>query len=206
MTPQAVGWPSNILILGKHSGRHGLKKRYEDLGYRLTDAELKRLYPKVMDLADKKKEVFDEDLLALLEEERKEIEQYYQLSSLQVVSNSGGVSTATVRLKEGRQEKLDSATADGPVAAAFTTLGRITGIPAKLLDYSVTAVTRGRDAMGEVHVRVDLGDRTVLGTSFSTDILEASAKAYINALNKYMVWKKERKARGRAKKKSSAKG
>ncbi len=199
MTPQAVGWPSNIFILGKHSGRHGLRKRYEDLGYTPTDAELSRLYPKVMALADKKKEVFDEDLLALLEEERQQLEERYQLSFLQVVSSSGGVATATVKLKEGKKEILDSASADGPVAATFNTLGRITGIPAKLMDYSVNAVTRGKDAMGEVHVTLDLGDRTVLGKSFSTDILEASAKAYLNALNKYMAWKKERKKKPSAK-------
>jgi len=185
MTPESVGRPASSLVMGKHSGRHGLRKRYQELGYQLSDDQLNEVYGRFTALADKKKEVFDEDLLAILSEESRSVEEAVKLDYFQTVSGDHTVPTATVKLRVGERTVLDSATGDGPIDALFNTISRITDTQGKLLDYSVQSVTQGKDAIGEVFVKVNFDGLTVIGRASSTDIIEASAKAYINALNKY---------------------
>ena len=192
MTPQDVGRESSHLILGKHSGRHGLRKRCTELGYKLSGEELEKLYERFMALADKKKEVFDEDLVALLEDELASGEKVYELDYLHTISGSNTLPTATVRLREGNKVMLDSATGDGPVDATYRAIERITGVPGKLLEYSINAVTKGTEALGEAHVKIDFNGAQVAGRASSTDIIEASAKAYINALNRFILQSRRR--------------
>ena len=187
MTPESVGVPQSSIVLGKHSGRAGLLARCEALGFKLTDEELKRVYDRFIDLADKKKDVTDEDLAALVEDVLDLVEEVYQLEYLQTTSGNKTEATATMRLRYGDESILDSNVGDGPVDAAYKTIERITGVSGQLLEYSVTAVTIGKDAMGEALVKVKFEDDVVAGHGLSTDVIEASAKAYLNALNKWLT-------------------
>jgi len=182
MTPESVGIKERALIVGKHSGRHALRKRYETMGYQLSKEELERAYLLFKNLADKKKTVFDEDLIALLRDESSEVPETFSLEYIQTIS--GPVPTATVKLTQKGESIIDSATGDGPVDAAYKAIDRITKIPGTLLDYSISSVSRGKDAIGEVFVRVVFGGGFVVGKAASTDVIEASVKAYLNALNK----------------------
>jgi 2-isopropylmalate synthase len=191
MTPESVGVPSSTLVLGKHSGRHALKDRIRALGFDLDDDVLSRVFEKFKKLADKKKEVFDEDLIIIAEEELMAVPRAFELDYIQTTSGNKVLPTATVCLKRGEEVFQDSAIGDGPVEASYNVIDRITGFPGKLLSYQIRAVTQGREALGEVTVKVEFNGVTVLGRGASTDIVEASVKAYINAVNKY-VYKKER--------------
>ena len=191
MTPESVGVPSSRLVLGKHSGRHALKERLASLGFDLDDETLGRVFDKFKVLADKKKEVFDEDLIIIAEEELMAVPRAFELDYIHTTAGNKVLPTATVRLKRGEEAFQDSAIGDGPVEASYNAIDRITGVPGKLLSYQIRAVTHGREALGEVTVKVKFNSITVLGRGSSTDIIEASVKAYINAVNKY-VYKKER--------------
>ncbi len=191
MTPESVGVPSSTLVLGKHSGRHALKGRIRALGFDLDDDVLSRVFEKFKKLADKKKEVFDEDLIIIAEEELMAVPRAFELDYIQTISGNKVLPTATVCLKRGEEVFQDSAIGDGPVEASYNVIDRITGFPGKLLSYQIRAVTQGREALGEVTVKVEFNGVTVLGRGASTDIVEASVKAYINAVNKY-AYKKER--------------
>lgn len=185
MTPQSVGIVSSTLVLGKHSGRHALRNKFEELGYQLSKEELERAYFFFTKLADQKKEIYDEDLITIIQDGMKLIPDTY---SLKYVHSSGGnqeISSAVVKLLRGEEEILiESAHGDGPVDASYKAIDRITGLSGKLLEYSVTSVSRGRDALGEVFVHVDFGERTYSGKAASVDIIDASARAYLNAVNK----------------------
>ena len=184
MTPQSVGIPSSQLILGKHSGRHALKSKLQELGYDLNKEELDRAYFFFTKLADRKKEVYDEDLIAIMHDGIKLIPDTY---SLKYVFSAGGnqqVSSAVVKLARGEETFTDSAHGDGPVDACYKAIDRITGIQGKLQEYSINSVTRGKDAIGEVFVHVEFGKESYSGKGASTDIIDASARAYLNALNK----------------------
>ena len=187
MRPEWVGRSDSTLVLGKHSGRHGLRKRYSELGYELTEEQLNEVYPRFLRVADKKKEVFDDDLLAILADELKSHAQRYQLEYLHITSGSHTIPTATVKLKDGERTLMETGNGDGPVDATFNAIGKITQLPGKLLDYSVQSVTRGKEALGEVFVKVDFGGKVTVGKGASTDIIEASAKAYLDALNKHLA-------------------
>jgi len=186
MTPEDIGRTSSELVLGRHSGRHGLRKRCEELGYRLPDEALDDVYQKFIVLTDKKKEVYDEDLLVLLEEEIESAPEVYRLEYLQTTAGSATVPTATVRLAKGEESWLDSAVGDGPVDAAYRTVERITGVSGRLLDYSIRSVTKGKDALGEVFVTVEFDGAVIVAHGSSTDVIEASVIAYLNALNKFL--------------------
>ncbi len=186
MTPESVGVPKSSIVLGKHSGKHGLSSRCEALGFRLSDGELKEVYKKFIDLADKKKEITDEDLSAIVEDILDLVEEVYILEYLQTTSGSNTKATATIQLRKNGDSVLDSAVGDGPVDAAYKAIERITGISGKLLEYSINAVTIGKDAMGEAFVKVQFNGDAVAGRGLSTDIIEASAKAFLNALNKWL--------------------
>jgi len=186
MAPESVGVPKSSIVLGKHSGKHGLSARCEAIGFTLNDEQLKEVYNKFIDLADKKKEVTDEDLSAIVEDVLGLIEEVYVLEYLQTTSGSNTKATATVQLRTNGDAVLDSAVGDGPVDAAYKTIERITGISGKLLEYSINAVTIGKDAMGEAFVKVQFQEDSVTGHGLSTDIIEASVKAFLNALNKWL--------------------
>jgi len=186
MKPEDVGRASSELVLGRHSGRHGLRKRCEELGFRISDEALDELYRRFTALTDKKKEVYDEDLLVLLEEEVESAPEVYHLDYLQTTAGNATVPTATVRLTKGEQSWLDSSVGDGPVDAAYRAVERITNVGGRLLDYSLRSVTKGKDALGEVFVTVQFDESVIVGHASSTDVIEASVKAYLNALNKFL--------------------
>lgn len=183
MTPQSVGIKHSTLVLGKHSGRHALKQRYAELGYTLTDKELEKAYVVFTKIADEKKQIFDDDLVAILQDELSNLEETYTLETLQVTSGLNIVPTATVGLKKGDEFFQDSATGDGPVDASYRAIERITGIGVDLLDYSIKSVAWGRDAIGEVFVKIAIDGYVFNGRSASTDVIAGSVKAYLNAIN-----------------------
>ena len=184
MRPEDVGVPESRLVLGKHSGRHALRDRVMALGYRLSAAKLDQVYERFTVLADKKKEVFDADLLALVEQQMSEAPALFQLESFHVSSGNTTIPTATVVLQTVDGVKQDAACGDGPVDAVYKTIDRITGISGKLVDYTIRAVTSGKDAMGEVVLSADFDGRRYSGRASSTDIIQASAEAYLNAVNR----------------------
>jgi len=184
ITPQTVGMPSNHIVLGKHSGRHALAKRFEDLGYRLTKPEIERAYQLFCQLADRKKQVFDEDLLGIVNEGFDHIPETFGLKLFQSVSTSEGRSTATVELEKDGQVFHDSATAEGPCDAAFRAVDRITGAPGTIADFSVHTVGPGTDGVAEVSIRARFEGREFTGKSASHSVVEAAARAYLQAANK----------------------
>jgi 2-isopropylmalate synthase len=192
MTPESVGLKANILVLGKHSGRHAFKKRLVELGYELDDEMLNRAFERFKALADLKKEVFDEDLDAIVaDEEVMRSTEKYKLSHITVTCGSFAVATATVQMEIDGTPVRTAELGDGPVDATLKAIKKLTKTRAKLQQYNVGSITGGTDAQGEVTVRLAEGERTVIGKGSSTDIIEASAKAYIHALNR-LNFKKEK--------------
>ncbi len=192
MTPSDVGWAESRNVLGKHSGRHAYKTRLEELGYRLTEEELNISFGKFKTLCDKKKEIYDEDLEAIVEDQLENTEQLFRIKSLQVVASTHGVPMATVTLVDSSGEEItDAATGDGPIDAMFAVIQRITHISAQLVNYQVRSVTAGKDAQGEAVVELTHSERKVRGRGVSTDILEASAKAYLAAINRIRTLQKK---------------
>jgi len=187
MTPQEIGVPESRLVLGKHSGRHAFSKRLEDLGYRLPADVIDTLFAKFKDLADKKKNVYDEDIEALTEEKIANASELFHLSYLHTSAGNTTVPTATLKVKKGDQEIQEAATGDGPVDAVFNAIDRATGFKGKLVNYTLKALTQGRDAQGEVTVIVTTHGDEAHGRGVSTDIIEASAKAYLNGVNKLLL-------------------
>ncbi len=192
MTPQSVGIKHSTLVLGKHSGRHALKQRYAELGYELTNDDLEEVYRTFCAVADQKKDILDDDLIAMLEDRGHTAEEVYQLENIQVFSGTNLRPTATVEIRYHDKRFVDSATGDGPVDAAYKAIERITGITGKLTEYSIKSVTFGHDAIGEVFVRVDFDGVHFNGRAVSTDVITGSAKAYLEALNRAMMAKKRR--------------
>ena len=195
MTPQEIGVPESRLVLGKHSGRHAFKKRLEDLGYNLSPEAIDGLFAKFKDLADKKKSVYDEDIEALIEEKIAASSEIYHLTYLHTSAGTTTLPTATLRLKKGEEESEEAATGDGPVDAVFNAIDRATGFKGKLENYSLKALTQGKDAQGEVTVTVSTNGDEAHGRGVSTDVIEASAKAYVNAVNKLMLKHKAKSAK-----------
>ena len=186
MRPEEVGVPKTDLVLGKHSGRHALRDRVTELGYHLTDDQMEGLFGDFKTLADKKKEIYDEDLVVLIERYIQDVTAHWQLVSLHTVAGTDILPTATVRIRRpDGQIVQDAAIGDGPVDAIFKAVERVTGVAANLREFSVRGVTAGKDAQGEVslELEVESDDSTFRGRAASTDIIEASAQAYINAVN-----------------------
>ena len=198
MTPESVGVPKSQLVLGKHSGRHAFKKRLQELGAELTEEDLNKAFGRFKDLCDRKKEVFDEDLLALVEDERLATSEGYILEHLQFTSGTNIVPTATVRLKLQEELRQESGWGDGPVDAAYKAIDLITKIPGKLLEYQIRAITAGKDALGEVTTAVEIEGERVVGKGSSTDVIEASVRAYLNAINKVVARRGHGKQSGEA--------
>lgn len=191
MTPESVGVNKTMIVLGRHSGRHGLKKRLEELGYSLNEDEIDKIYKSFLDLADKKKEVYDDDLRILMGDEVLKDSDLYVLKYLNVISGTNSIPTATVTILRSGNELSDSATGDGPIDALFNAIDRAIEKKYKIESYNVRSVTSGRQALGEVNVRMIIEDKRFNGRGVSTDILEASAKAYLSALNQYEHYKLE---------------
>jgi 2-isopropylmalate synthase len=185
MDPRDIGLPENKLVLGKHSGRHAFKQRVVDLGYAVDDAAIERAFDAFKSLADKKKDVYDEDLEALLDQELQTNRDLWELDRMQVSSGTNMIATATVVLRDSSgMTKMDAATGDGPIDAVYSALQRITGVTVTLEDYTTRAVTSGKEAQGEVTVSLRHRDRTVRGRGLSTDVIEAAARAYLSAINR----------------------
>lgn len=192
MTPESVGLEKSNLVLGKHSGRHAFRKRLEDMGYTLSDKKLDGIFQKFKELADKKKQVFDEDIAALVEDEfAHTFHETFRLLYFHVASGNCAIPTATIKIaKVGTKKSAETivqeaACGDGPIDAAYKAIDKITGIKCKLDDFSLRAVSGGKDAVGEVTIKVEAeGKGVVMGRGTSTDIVEASVKAYMNAMNK----------------------
>lgn len=185
MRPEDVGVPRTELVLGKHSGRHALRRRLEELGYHPTDAQLDAVFEDFKILADKKKDIYDGDLEALVERQIRAKPETWQLIALHTSAGTGVIPTATLRIRRvGGEEYQDAATGDGPIDAVFRTLERISGIEAELTDFQVRSISGGKDAQGEVTVEVTWGGVVYRGRGVSTDIIEASARSYLAVLNK----------------------
>jgi 2-isopropylmalate synthase len=187
--PADVGAGGSAIVLTARSGRHALRHRLEELGYTLPEAEFERVHTAFLDVADKKKEVYDEDLDALVGESERTLDETYHLEHVQVTSGEPGIPTATVELvtREG-EHLIDSSHGTGPVDAVYKAINRIVHVPNDLTEFAVQAVTRGIDALGEVTIRVTAEDGTVYtGRGAHSDIIVASAKAYTNALNRLLA-------------------
>jgi 2-isopropylmalate synthase len=190
MTPETVGVNRTKIVLGRHSGRHGLKSRLFELGYHPDEADLQKAYEAFLEIADKKKEVFDDDLRVLMGDEIYKDDELYSLKYLQVNSGTGTIPTATVQILFGEQVVQESSPGDGPVDAVFNAIERALGIKPTVESYNVRSVTSGRQALGEAIVRIREGENSFNGRGTSTDIIEASAKAFLQAINHYLVFKK----------------
>jgi 2-isopropylmalate synthase len=191
MDPLTIGWPSgNGVVLGKLSGRAGLRSRLEELGYKLEKNELDLAFESFKALADKKREISDRDLEALMSEHlRADVEQYsYALDQVQVACGDHEIPTATVRLIGPNNEVyVDACTGTGPVDAVYKAINRIIGVSNTLCEFTVNSITEGVDALGEVTIRIQNKDRIYVGRASDTDIIVASAKAYMNALNRLIT-------------------
>ncbi len=184
MTPESIGLTQNRMILGKLSGKHAFEERLKELGYSLSQDEIAKAFEKFKQLADKKKEVTDRDIEALAGENVLEVAEIYNLDSFQINSGNKTISTAMVSLIRNGNVITEAATGDGPVDAAFNAIERASGVSLELEDYGLRAVTEGKDALGEVTVKVLRNDNRFIGRGISTDIMEASVKAYLNAINR----------------------
>ncbi len=184
MTPQSVGISDTHIVLGKHSGRHAIANRLKEMGYGMSDEEINRIFVRFKELADVKKEVFDEDLEAIVYEESLRHEEKYRFLYLNVVSGNAAVPTATMQMEVDGQMVQEAGFGVGPVDATFAAIRKITKTDYPLLKFAVNAITGGTDAQGEVTVQLKFNGRSAVGRGAHPDILVASAKAYINALNR----------------------
>ena len=192
MTPETVGIPRSHLVLGKHSGRHAFKERLKELGYELTKEELDAAFRRFKKMADRKKVVYDEDLVALVEDEIFRVPDKYKLLHLNVQSGTVTVPTATVQMEVDGKVVLEAGFGNGPVDAVYKTITKITRFKGTLVNYSVSSITGGTDAQGEVTVKIEEDGITAIGQGAHTDILIASARAFVNALNKLEYMKGRR--------------
>ncbi|MRN51934.1 2-isopropylmalate synthase [Paenibacillus monticola] len=191
MTPETIGLKESKLVLGKHSGRHAFRDKISDLGYDVSEEELNAAFAKFKDLADKKKEVSDEDILALIEEKLIDTPEVFRLQTIYVTYGNEATPTAKVIINGPEEQPIVAvAEGNGSVDAIYNAIDKATGEEVTLGDYSIKAVSRGKDAQGEVHVVLSQGEVAAQGRGLSTDILEASARAYLNALNKLLEKRK----------------
>ncbi|MEM6749653.1 MAG: 2-isopropylmalate synthase [Planctomycetota bacterium] len=185
MDPRDIGVPESQLVLGKHSGRHALADRVRSLGYAIDDEKLEKVYERFKALADRKKDVYDEDIEALVDQEMETDSNLWALGPFTVTAGSDDTAMALVELVDGSGERRrEAAYGDGPIDACFTAIQMITGIVATLEDYATRAVTRGKDAQGEAQVALLHHGRTVRGRGVSTDVIEAAVLAYVSAMNR----------------------
>ena len=187
MSPEDLGIKQHSIVLTARSGRAALKHRLGELGFSLQPEIFERVYNRFIDVADRKKEIASQDLQSIVEIEISKVPETYTMHSLQIMSGTKMVPLASVTLKRDGQLFTDAATGNGPVDAAFNGIERIIGVSGKLRDYDLKAVTMGRDALGEAMVRVQIGETIYSGIGTSPDVIEASARAYLNAYNRYFA-------------------
>lgn len=185
--PQDVGFFGEGLVLGKHSGRHAFVERLKQLGFHLSGQQLEKIFIRFKQLADKKKNIFDDDLMTIVEDEIKVVKPLWKLMSFQVNSGTDILPQAKVCLKKKGKIFTAVSSGDGPVDACCRAVDKISGIKGELLDYRLEAVTRGKDAVGEVNLKIKIRDKIITARGSSTDIIEASLLAYLNAVNKYAL-------------------
>jgi len=190
MEPEIVGLSTNRLVLGKHSGRHAFRQKLAALGYDLSENDLNRVFERFKELADKRKEILDEDIEVLVAEEILRVPDKFQLDYLNVVSGTVAVPTATVKLKIEGHDAQGAGFGVGPIDATFNTIAKMTGTRSRLVRFSINAISGGTDAQGEVTVRLQENGLVALGKGADPDIFIASAKAYINGLNRLEYLKK----------------
>ncbi len=203
MDPQSVGWGQTELPLTKHSGRAAVASRLKEKGFKMTEEETSAIFARFKEIGDKKKFVYDDDLVSLVEGQITEVPETWSLDYISVSTGNTTVPTATVRLRfattasAAAKSKIchqDASIGDGPVDAALKAIDRLTNTTGRLMDYSLRAVTQGMDALGEVTLKVDFGDGNLTpGKGASTDIIEASARAYLNAVNRHLLAAREKK-------------
>lgn len=187
MTPESVGLTTNVMVLGKHSGRHAFEERLNSLGYNLSKEELDSAFKKFKEIADKKKEVFNSDIEAIVAKESVQVPKIYRLKRFVINSGNTITATASVILNKGEKEIEKVSTGDGPVDAAFKAIEKIVSMKLKLEDYSIQSVTEGKDALGDAVVKLSNGNGKIYsGRGLSTDVIEASVYAYVNAVNKML--------------------
>jgi 2-isopropylmalate synthase len=184
MRPEDIGIDESRVVLTARTGRHGLRHRLEEMGYTLSEDELEKAYVMFLAVADKKHEVFDEDLAAIISDEIHAIEQVHVLEYLHVACGTGTLPTASVKIRTQDQIRQAAACGDGPIDAAYEAIRDATGLSPKLENYSIRAITGGKEALGEATVRISENGRIFTGRGISTDIIEASAKAYVDAINR----------------------
>ena len=187
MTPESIGRNDSRLVLGKTSGRHAVRSRLEELGFELDNDDFALVFAAFKELADKKKDVSDGDLEAIVSQHMVRTPEMYQLVRVQVVTGNDSVPTATVQLRTEDEVLEDAAIGDGPVDAVVRAISRITGVEARLTEYTLQAITPGVEAQGEVTLRIASEGHTFIGRGTSTDIVVASAAAYLNAVNKVLA-------------------
>ncbi|NQS88485.1 hypothetical protein HQ584_01665 [Patescibacteria group bacterium] len=186
MIPSSIGLKESDLILGKLSGKHAFQERLEKLGFQLSASQLKKAFDSFKELADKKREIFDEDLIFIVEEQTLQMPEVYSLEYIHIVTGNKILPTATVKIKKKDHIFQEAACGDGPIDAAYRAIDKVCGLNLTLVDYSIQSLTKGKDALGEVRVKVKGKDTLVSGRGASTDIIEASAKAYLNAINRWL--------------------
>lgn len=185
MDAQSIGLNDNQIVLGKHSGRHAFRTRLQELGFELSETDLNKAFLRFKEVADKKKEISDWDIEAIVNDEIQQAPELFRLELVQVSCGDHASPTATVTLRNPEGEELsDAAIGTGPVDAIYQAINRVTNIPNELIEYSVQSVTAGIDAIGEVTIRLRHGERIYSGHAANTDIIVASAQAYVNALNR----------------------
>ena len=184
MHPEDIGFPKSKIKLTARSGRHAVRHRLEEVGYRISQPEMELVYKRFLTEADKILEVSDEILRAIVEDELHNIPEFYHLEYLHASSGSGTIPTATVRIKIGDEIKQEASCGDGPVDATYKAINRIVDTHIQLIDYSIKAVSSGAETIGEVTIKIRDNGEIIIGRGASTDIIEASAKAYIDGLNK----------------------
>ncbi|MBA7570750.1 MAG: 2-isopropylmalate synthase [Dehalococcoidia bacterium] len=191
MDPKTVGIPSSSLVLGKLSGRHAFKEHLAELGYSLKEEDFNRAFAAFKELADKKKDVTDRDIESVIAEEQRTVSEVYHLDRVQISCGDRGIPTAAVSLiGPGGEVLADAALGTGPVDAVCKAINRIVDVPNELTEFTVKSVTEGIDAIGEVLIRIESEGKTYTGRGADTDIIVASAKAYMNALNRLLATKK----------------
>lgn len=184
MDPQDVGISESSLVLGKHSGRHAFRDRLTALGFHLNEEQLNKAFQRFKEVADRKKDIFDDDLKIIVEDEIRVIKPLWQLVSFEITSGTNVKPKAKVTLSKKTKNLSDESTGDGPVDACFKTIDKITKQTAKLEDFRLEAVTSGKDALGHVSLKLKTKNTTISGRGCSTDIIEAAVKAYLDAINK----------------------
>ncbi|MGM0381659.1 MAG: 2-isopropylmalate synthase [bacterium] len=184
MKAEDIGLGKSNIVLGKHSGRHAFRQRLEELGYELAEEAFEKAFRRFKELADKKKEIYDEDLEVIVGDEVARIPEIYSLDYVHFLSGSTVLPSATVKVKVEDEVRQAAASGDGPVDAVYSAINSLIDVIPELNDYSIRSVTRGQDALGEVTVKMTVNNYTVHGRGTSTDVLEASARAYLDALNR----------------------